>query len=387
MASNSSVFSRPVHVDIRPRDNYQHHVYVENIGDIISWSFFTRKKNVAFGLFYVHKSKAESPPDSPRRLSNMSVGETRRSSAEIYLNPSESKSQHEIISATPSMVREAIFGSRLSVVIEPSASPKPGHGSTSVPASRTNSIQPNVEDSVDLEGALSRARTVDEKPDELESILKQNASLPNLRAYAPSSMTVTQTTEYLEILPVERYESFDSTINGHYIAPLSGDYVLYFDNSYSVNTSKELFLTVSVGPTVPASQETFSGWLMKKKQKRLQGWARRWFQLDRKGILSYYEDRFSPCRGSIDLHHCTIAKNPQRLMMTIDSGSDTYHLRAMNPEDYSKWSEHFNMIRMQNVHPHALFPNIIIIGIRRTKLVFCGIGRTEAPCSNYRLLL
>jgi hypothetical protein len=193
-----------------------------------------------------------------------------------------------------------------------------------------------------------RAKTVDSRPEGLDTIMRQNTSLPNLRVYAPSSMAVTYATEYLEILPVERYESCDSTIVGHYAAPIAGDYVLFFDNSYSVSTSKELFLTVTVGPTIPISQEAFSGWLLKKKQRRLQGWGRRWFQLDRNGILSYYEDRFSPCRGSMDLHHCTVTKTPQRLMMTIDSGNDTYHLRALDAENYGKWSEHFNMIRLQS---------------------------------------
>jgi hypothetical protein len=242
-------------------------------------------------------------------------------------------------------IKDVIRASRCSVHIEPCAAPKPGHGSTSIAGGRSVILD-------DPSNELGRARTLDSKSSiEASSVIPLNSSLPDLRTLqmGATSISGANATEYVEVLPVERYESFAYTIYGHYQAPAAGVYVLYFDNSYSINTSKELFLTVSVGPTAPVPQEAFGGWMLKKKQRRLQGWARRWFQLDTRGTLAYFEDRFSPSRGTVDLHRCTITRIPQRLAMTIDSGSDTWHLRALNEDDFRRWSDQLNAIRAQSV--------------------------------------
>lgn len=383
---NSSVQSKPVHVEIRPRDTYQHHVVAE-AGDLISWSFFTRRKNIAFGLFYLHTHSGGRDAGTVSLIRNASEGEPNDAGrASLTASPHKrrlrtSRSTEGLASGEPAdaAIREAVVATRGSVYIQPPASPKPGHGSTSLQSSRTGSIQLGSMEEFTAGSAssllratalansgdgLARSRTMDSRSSVATSGLSigsghrlsaatlstshANSSLPDLRATtAGTSISAPNAVEYIEILPVERYESFEATIAGHYEVPVKGTYVLYFDNSYSINTSKELFLTVSVGPSIPPTMEVLSGWLLKKKQRRLQGWARRWFQLDRKGILSYFADRFSPCRGSVDLNQCTITKIPQKLMITIDSGSDTYHLRATTVEDYSRWSEQFTFVRSQ----------------------------------------
>ncbi len=217
-----------------------------------------------------------------------------------------------------------------------------------------------------------------------------NNSTPDLRASTvPSVMSAHSTTEYLEILPIERYESFEQTIVGSYTAPVAGTYVLYFDNSFSVNTPKELFLSVNVGGAGMVPDDgNFCGWLLKKKQRRMQGWARRWFQLSPRGILSYFEDRFNPCRGSIDLNECTITKVPHRQLITVDSGSQTFHLRALTPEDYERWSHKFNQIRMQH---HAMetaqtLPPSQSLLLDYTARIAQGLSSGEQVISNLREL-
>ena len=42
-------------------------------------------------------------------------------------------------------------------------------------------------------------------------------------------------------------------------------------------------------------------------------------------------------RGSIDLNISAITESPDNLIITIDSGSVVFHLRAINKEDFSKW--------------------------------------------------
>lgn len=383
---NSSVQSKPVHVEIRPRDTYQHHVAAE-AGDLISWSFFTRRKNIAFGLFYLHTHSGgrDASVASLNRTASGNesngAGRTSPTASPHKQRLRTSRSNEGLASGETedTAIREAVVATRGSVYIQPPASPKPGHGSTSLQSSRTGSIQLGSMEEFTAGSAssllrvnaltssmdgLARSRTMDSRSSVATSGLSivsghrasaatlgvshANASLPDLRATtAGTSISAPNAVEYIEILPVERYESFEATIAGHYEVPVKGTYVLYFDNSYSINTSKELFLTASVGPSIPPTMEVLSGWLLKKKQRRLQGWARRWFQLDRKGILSYFADRFSPCRGSVDLNQCTITKIPQKLMITIDSGSATYHLRATTVEDYSRWSEQFTFVRSQ----------------------------------------
>lgn len=384
--ASTPVHTRPVHVEIRPRDNYQHHVPVESAGDVISWSFFTRRKNVAFGLFYLYTAPvpAATPdvslsPDSPlkslaRSTSNTSLRPAAsKDSVASRLSHSHTPQQAPYGDAERAAIRQSIQASRSAVCIEPAAKPKAGQGSVSVRSSRTGSLQGGPmlgENDSRSEMELSRSRTTGNRSLSAAAAssscsshpldaatLKLNTSLPDLRELAsPVSISGLNATEYLEVLAVERYESFERTIAGHYTAPIAGTYVLYFDNSYSINTSKELFLTVAVGPAAAAGTngngngngEGFCGWLLKKKQRRLQGWARRWFQLDHKGTLSYFEDRFSPCRGFVDVPECTITKIPHRLMITVDSGAETFHLRALSPADYERWSDQLSAVRAQS---------------------------------------
>lgn len=374
---------RPVHVEIRPRDTYQYHVVVEEAGQTINWSFFTRRKNLAFGLFFLHN----------RAL--VGAGEGGGSGGAGIKGQPQSIRSSQLALKT---VRETIMASRRHVIIDPPASPKLGHGSVSIPSSRANSVHPpsyRVDDSIlaslgynetqqhahngSSNESLTRSRTLDgAQTGRLELLSRQqrsNASLPDLRAYEPSdayelpqvplSISAPNSMEYLEISPVERYESFEQTIVGHYVAPVEGTYVLYFDNSYSLNTSKELFLTVTVGESLPPNHELIAGWLLKKKQRRLPGWARRWCQLDRNGNLGYFEDRFSPCRGTVDLHHCTVTRVPHRRQITVDSGRETFHLRAFTSEDYQQWVAQISLFLAEEVrgtHPQL---SVIYVCCRR----------------------
>lgn len=62
-------------------------------------------------------------------------------------------------------------------------------------------------------------------------------------------------------------------------------------------------------------------------------------QLERNGILSYYASRNSTCRGTIDLRKASIARVPNRRLITVDSAEMTFHLRATTDDDYEAWTE------------------------------------------------
>lgn len=93
------------------------------------------------------------------------------------------------------------------------------------------------------------------------------------------------------------------------------------------------------------SKEEVSGWLLKKKRKRMQGWAKRWFSLSPSGVLSYSTSQGSVTRGSIQILVATISYNPKLRQIHIDSGTMIYHLKTLTQEDYDTWCSALKNIR------------------------------------------
>ncbi|KAL2009198.1 hypothetical protein VTN00DRAFT_7392 [Thermoascus crustaceus] len=82
-----------------------------------------------------------------------------------------------------------------------------------------------------------------------------------------------------------------------------------------------------------------TGVLQKRRRKRHQGWARRFFSLDfTSSTLSYYHDRNSSAlRGAIPLSLAAVAANAETREISIDSGAEIWHLRASNDQDFESW--------------------------------------------------
>ena len=83
----------------------------------------------------------------------------------------------------------------------------------------------------------------------------------------------------------------------------------------------------------------FSGILQKRRRKKAQGYARRYFTLDfTSGTLSYYHDRnASTIRGSVPLSLAAIGTDVTRREISIDSGAEIWHLKALNQKDFDTW--------------------------------------------------
>ncbi|PLB51709.1 oxysterol binding protein [Aspergillus steynii IBT 23096] len=176
----------------------------------------------------------------------------------------------------------------------------------------------------------------------------------------------------------------EKIVKGTYDVPANegGNYALVFDNTFSKQISKTVTLVLLTYPTalppqsVPVphaasqpSQATdapetttsrrrgnstakslpqtidcdsgliHTGILHKRRRKRHQGWARRFFSLDFKtSTLSYYHDRNSSAlRGSIPLSLAAVACNEKTREISIDSGTEIWHLRASNDEEFISW--------------------------------------------------
>jgi hypothetical protein len=89
---------------------------------------------------------------------------------------------------------------------------------------------------------------------------------------------------------------------------------------------------------VPSSYHV--GVLLKRRRKKGQGYANRFFSLDYTTCtLSYYHNRNSSAlRGAIPLSLAAIAADERRREITIDSGAEVWHLKASNPKEFSDWA-------------------------------------------------
>jgi len=77
------------------------------------------------------------------------------------------------------------------------------------------------------------------------------------------------------------------------------------------------------------SGNSYVGILLKRRRKRGQGYARRYFSLDYVSCtLSYYYNRNSSAlRGAIPLSLAAISADERRREISIDSGAEIWHLR------------------------------------------------------------
>ncbi|KAL8862719.1 MAG: hypothetical protein Q9178_001217 [Gyalolechia marmorata] len=91
----------------------------------------------------------------------------------------------------------------------------------------------------------------------------------------------------------------------------------------------------------------FSGTLRKRRRKKHQGFARRFFSLDfSTATLSYYHDRNNASiRGAIPLSLAAIGANGKTRDISIDSGAEIWHLRASSARDFEAWKSALEFAR------------------------------------------
>ncbi|KAJ3213219.1 Katanin p60 ATPase-containing subunit A1 [Dinochytrium kinnereticum] len=146
--------------------------------------------------------------------------------------------------------------------------------------------------------------------------------------------------ELVELIPIAHYDSSKFTIKGQFLVEEPGTYVLLFDNTFSVNTSKKLFFFVAlrdVEPTAVLIKKTVEGWILKKGNRKMQGYAKRWLKVDADGNLSYYRIPGSESRGYVSLLRAAIRLDHDHLLIDIDSGNDLMHFKAITPQDFQMW--------------------------------------------------
>ncbi|EQB43362.1 Oxysterol-binding protein-like C23H4.01c [Colletotrichum gloeosporioides] len=110
------------------------------------------------------------------------------------------------------------------------------------------------------------------------------------------------------------------------------------DSLHSHKTGGGVRPTSASGRSENANYHT--GILHKRRRKKGQGYARRFFSLDYSSCtLSYYYNRNSSAlRGAIPLSLAAIAADERRREINIDSGAEIWHLRASNAKDFNDWA-------------------------------------------------
>lgn len=98
---------------------------------------------------------------------------------------------------------------------------------------------------------------------------------------------------------------------------------------------------------VKSGSNFFTGVLQKKRRKKNQGWARRFFSLDyTSSTLSYYQNsRTRAVRGTVPLSMAAIGANAKTRQISIDSGAEIWHLKAGNQKAFDEWKRALELAR------------------------------------------
>lgn len=93
---------------------------------------------------------------------------------------------------------------------------------------------------------------------------------------------------------------------------------------------------------MPSNQEQppkfiFTGWVLKKKKKKMQGYAKRWLMLSDDGLLSYSVAPEKEPRGSIEVPHASVSSDQRHGTIHVDSGSNVFHFKMLSDEDFQEW--------------------------------------------------
>lgn len=109
----------------------------------------------------------------------------------------------------------------------------------------------------------------------------------------------------------------------------------------------------------------YTGTLQKKRRKRGQGYAKRFFSLDfTSSTLSYYHNRHSSAlRGAIPLSLAAVGANEKSREFSVDSGAEVWHLRASNAKDFEGWREALEKASSSGVVPTGLKPTTNSAGV------------------------
>lgn len=189
----------------------------------------------------------------------------------------------------------------------------------------------------------------------------------------------------------------DELVRGSFTVENPGVYAFVFDNTFSKQTAKKVLFSQSVtspggmrlsvavtasnSEVAPPQASTnagigiplpgqipipenrhvvttcvsdgryLSGVMLKKRRKKLQGYARRYFILDNKyGLLNYYLDQKSSLlRGSMPLKLCVVTVHQKSREIILDSGMEVWLLKALSDVDWKMWVSGLDLCKERSI--------------------------------------
>uniref|UniRef100_A0A060SXL6 ARAD1A13904p n=1 Tax=Blastobotrys adeninivorans TaxID=409370 RepID=A0A060SXL6_BLAAD len=113
------------------------------------------------------------------------------------------------------------------------------------------------------------------------------------------------------------------------------------------------------GSTAVSDGRHLSGPLLKKRRKKMQGYARRYFSLDcETGMLSYYlGQKSSFLRGTMAVPICVISVHRKTRDIFIDSGMEIWSLRAVSMADFDTWVSSLKAARRLGLSGNGSVPH------------------------------
>ncbi|KAI0036658.1 Oxysterol-binding protein-domain-containing protein [Vararia minispora EC-137] len=96
------------------------------------------------------------------------------------------------------------------------------------------------------------------------------------------------------------------------------------------------------------------GWVLKKRRKKMQGFARRYFTLYDSGVLSYSFEPAKPHRDQIQLQQATISTARNSRDIHVDSNTATFHMKCLGMEDFDVWMSAFRQFVAYSNDPRSL---------------------------------
>lgn len=145
-----------------------------------------------------------------------------------------------------------------------------------------------------------------------------------------------QTTNHLPNLQLPQHRGSQTSLGKH-VAQLDG---VASQSSDSLHSHTPGGRPTSVRSDTGGHANYHVGTLSKRRRKKGQGYARRFFSLDYSTCtLSYYHNRNSSAlRGAIPLSLAAVAADERRREISIDSGAEVWHLRAPNDKEFQEWA-------------------------------------------------
>ncbi|KAI0048392.1 hypothetical protein FA95DRAFT_1558038 [Auriscalpium vulgare] len=85
----------------------------------------------------------------------------------------------------------------------------------------------------------------------------------------------------------------------------------------------------------------YEGWVLKKRRKKMQGFARRYFVLFQSGLLCYSFEPGKPFRDQVIVPQAAISTIRGAKDIHVDTNQATFHIKCLNTEDFDGWMAAF----------------------------------------------